>query len=118
MHTCHDTSVGRRVRLGRDGRISIACCIFILVFVFEDHLVIVDNYYGVAIAPLFVVRCIKHCLLRLFRCLGPNCLIFATKCIPLGSGNHSALFSRRSGLLVETVLLLSVLPSIGLSVPV
>jgi len=106
------------VRLGRDGMISIARRVFIFVFVFEDHLVVVDNYCGIAIAPLFVVRCIKYRLLCLFRYLGPGYLIFATKRIPLGSGNHRALFSQRSGLLVETVVLLSVLPSIRLSVPV
>jgi len=106
MHTCHDAPVGGRVRLGRDGRISIARRVFILVFVFEDHLVIVDNCCGVAFAPLFVVGCVKCHLLCLFRCLGSSHLVFATKRIPLGPGDHSALFGQRSRLLAEPIVLL------------
>jgi len=42
MHTCHDVSIGGRVQLGSN-------IVFFLVF--KDHLVIVDNYYRVAVSP-------------------------------------------------------------------
>jgi len=61
MHTCHDIPIGGSVRLSRDG--GVDDIVFVNFFVFEDHLMIVDNYYRVAISPLFVIRCAKYRLL-------------------------------------------------------
>jgi len=49
------------MRLSRDG--GVDNIVFVTFFVFKDHLMVVDNYYRVAVSPLFVIRCAKYCLL-------------------------------------------------------
>jgi len=61
MHTCHDIPIGGCMRLSRDG--GVDNIVFVTFFVFKDHLMVVDNYYRVAVSPLFVIRCAKYCLL-------------------------------------------------------
>jgi len=79
---------------------------------------IVDNYYRVAVSPLFVIRYAKYRLLGRLTYLGPDYLIFTTKSVPLGPRNQRALFSQRSWLLVEPVVFLAFIPSTRLTIPI
>jgi len=88
MYTCHNIPFGGRVRLGRDGRIFGSFRVFFFLVV-EDHLVVADNYYRVAVAPPFVASQIEDRSLCLFGHFSPDNLVFATKRIPLGPRNQS-----------------------------
>jgi len=112
MHTCHDIPIGGSVRLSD--------IVFVNFFVFEDHLVIIDNYYRVVISPLFVIRCAKYRLLGWFTYLGPCYLVLSIKCVPPSPRNHRTLFSRCSWFLIELVVLLAFLSPtrFGFAVPI
>jgi len=94
------------VLLGRNRMVVITRRIFFPVFIVKDNFVIIDNYYGIAVTPLFFVKYIQYPLLCFFAQLGPGYLVFTTKDIPLGPMNHCALFRLHSWFLVEPIVTL------------
>jgi len=106
------------VRLGRNRRVDNARRVFFLVFIIKDNFMIVDNCYGIAVAPLFFVKCIQYPPLCFFAQLGLCHMVFKTKHVPLRPGNHCALLGQHSWFLAEPIGTLFSISVTWFSIPV